>query len=121
MSKMRTQEFTIDTGLSIDDIKLALQPALKGCDVDALESGGILDVASGASVEFVATKAALLTGIAAVQVFIFDGARREVRLIALGNTTAGRVMGGAKHTASLSKSVALAQRLQQTLIAAEAR
>lgn len=115
---VKTHEITVVTRKAVDQIKRGFQEPLARVSLKPLSSasGGFLDAGPTANVEFLGEKSSPLGGTAAVQVYVFDdGEQRTVTLVALGDGGISRAVGGVKNTMSLSKSIALAERLAATV------
>lgn len=114
---MKTHEISFTTEQSVDSIKHALQGAIGKAEVGPIRSehGGLLDAGPRPAVEIVIEKRGL-GGVGAVQVYVFDhDAHREVTLVALGDGGLSRAIGGARATASLGKSVKMAEAIAAAL------
>ena len=100
------------TSKSVDQIKQVLQAALKGADLSPIQSstGGLLDAGPQAAVELLAEKKGL-GGVGSIQVYVFESAQRQVKIVALGDGGMSRAFGGVKNTASLGKSVKMAEQV----------
>jgi hypothetical protein len=114
---MKSQEIVVTTSSDVDRIKGCLSEVFRGATIEPLQSstGGLLDSGPVAAVELLAEKKTI-GGIWAVQVFVFDqGHQRQVKFIALGDSGASRAFHGIKNTASLSKSVKIAEQAAAAL------
>jgi hypothetical protein len=99
----------VTTQSSVDQIKQSLEGTFRGAELHPIQSS-MLDSGPQAAVELLAEKKGI-GGLWAVQVYVFDnGDQRQVKLVALGDRGLSRAWGGMRNTASLAKSLKIAER-----------
>lgn len=103
-------DFTTDQ--SVHELGQRLQGALTAAKAQLVEDiestfGALAQFDDVAAIQIVASSRGLISVNWSVQVYVRDnGPARDVSLLALGHSAFSRIMGGAKDTISLSKSIA---------------
>ena len=109
---LNTDQLDFTSQHSVQELGQRLQGALSAAKAQQVEdiestSGALAQFDDVAAIQIVASSRGFISGNWSVQVYVSDdGAARRVSLLALGHSAFSRIMGGAKDTLSMSKSIA---------------